>query len=206
MVKFKNTVLLLVFIITASGCASGVGKLEISSLNQVKNDEIIIVGKIKLDPVINNIEQELKQGFPFNLLDGIETRQKNKINISINKKPIDITDGDAVWQDHITTVDLEKTFFIRVKKASILYYSGGIIKTSLRASLNNKLYFPGGVKYKIKPGDKAIYIGTMEYYRDFNEVEKSTFINEYKEAKKEFIKKFGNKIKLRQAKPSSFKL
>ena len=208
MKNYTNTFLIIVLIIAASGCASGVGKLEIKSLSEVKSDEIIVVGKIKLDPALDKIEQELytRAPFPLSLFENAGTMHRNKIHISLNKKPIDITHNEAMWEKHITSVDLEKTFFIRVKRAKALYYSGGIIKISLNESLHNKLHFPGGAKYQIKPGDKAIYIGTIEYYRDFNEVEKTKLINEYKQAQKDFVKKFGNKIKLRHAKPSSFKI
>ena len=200
MSMIKNIFLLFVLIITATGCASGIGKLEVDSLNQVEKDEIIIVGKIKLDPVLNDIEQELntRAPFPLNLFDNVKTLHKNKISISINKEPIDITHDDAMWEQHVTTVNLEKTFFIRIKRSGMLYYSGGIVKTAINENLNNKLFFPGGVKYKIKSSDRAIYVGTIEYYRDFNEVEKVQLLNEYSQAKKEFENKFGNNIRLRK--------
>ncbi|MDH5648000.1 MAG: hypothetical protein OEZ01_18460, partial [Candidatus Heimdallarchaeota archaeon] len=164
--------------------------------------EIIVVGKIKLDPVLDKIEQNLSKnlGFPFNLFETSEALHRNKIYISINNQPIDINSKEAMWHKSVTSVNLEQTFFIRVKKPKTLYYSGGLVKTELPESLSNKLIFPGGVKFVIQPSDKAVYIGTFEYYRDYNEVEKVTLQNEYNEAKNSFVNKFGNKITLRQVK------
>ena len=200
--KFVKLIIVFSLSISIFACASGVGKLEVSSLGQVKSDEIIVVGKIKLDPILDKIEQNLSKnlGFPFNLFETSDALHRNKIYISMNNKPIDINSKEAMWHKSVTSVNLEKTFFIRVKKPKTLYYSGGLVKTELQESLSNKLVFPGGVKYIIKPRDKAVYIGTFEYYRDFNEVEKVSLRNEYNEAKKTFVNKFGNKITLRQVK------
>jgi len=36
----------------------------------------------------------------------------------------------------------------------------------------NRAYFPGGLKVSMEPGDKAVYIGTVQYRNEFFEVTK----------------------------------
>lgn len=182
------------------GCASSTGKFEVSTLNGLKNDEIVIVGKIRLDPVIDKIEQPLYLAFPFNLLHNSD-QYRNKMFITIGNKHVDVS-KTSIWSEASTSVDLEKTFFIKVKRSSTLFYSGGAVKLFLESVGDGNIYFPAGLKYQIHPNDKAIYIGTIEYYRDFGEVEKISLIDEYKAAREEFVQKFGTTIQLRQVKAS----
>lgn len=64
----------------------------------------------------------------------------------------------------------------------------------------SRAYFPGGLKATIRPRDKAVYIGTIRYYRDeFFDVSKVRIKDDYTHAKAEFKKKFGKKYSLRKA-------
>jgi hypothetical protein len=59
--------------------------------------------------------------------------------------------------------------------------------------------FPGGLKVALKPGDRAVYIGTLRYHRDeFFEITKVSIVDEYGAAQAEFRKKFGG-VPLRKA-------
>src|SRR5260370_12104864 len=65
-----------------------------------------------------------------------------------------------------------------------------------------RIEIPGGVRYDIRPGDKAIYVGTLLLHRDeFNEVTKVVVIDEYTPAAAEFKKRFGPGTELRKAIP-----
>jgi hypothetical protein len=64
----------------------------------------------------------------------------------------------------------------------------------------NKAYFPGGLKISLKPGDKAVYVGTVQYHRnEFFVVTKVAIVDDYDRANAEFKKKFGTKFPLRKA-------
>jgi hypothetical protein len=57
----------------------------------------------------------------------------------------------------------------------------------------SQLRLPGNMIYRIRPGDKAIYIGTLRYHRDtYNAIKKVQYVDEYNEALKEFHKSEGN--------------
>jgi hypothetical protein len=65
-----------------------------------------------------------------------------------------------------------------------------------------RIEIPGGLRYDIRPGDKAIYVGTLRLHRDeFNEVTKAVFVDEYGAASAEFKKRFGSGATLRKAIP-----
>ena len=76
-----------------------------------------------------------------------------------------------------------------------------------RASVDmERLILPGGLKYDIRDSDKAIYIGTIRYYRDdYNAITKIDFLNDFEKANQAFIDRFGNGVKLRQLRPSAIK-
>lgn len=190
---------ILTSIILLSGCTvPPLGNPTVHTLSDVKPDEVILVGKVKLTPPLKESEQDLNvPGMAFSSTTPDEF-YKNKFYFAVKDKMIDMRKLDgAFWSDGFGRVELEKTFFIKTKKARTLYYSGGVLYLSWQA----KKYFPGGLKYLLQPGDKAVYIGTIEYHRDeFNGIDDVKLLNEYGEAKKQFSKKFGRKIPLRKAK------
>ena len=69
-----------------------------------------------------------------------------------------------------------------------------------------KVFFPGGLKVSVKPGDKAVYIGTVQYHRnEFFDITKVAIVDDYERANTEFKKKFGKKHTLRKALLTSVK-
>jgi hypothetical protein len=60
--------------------------------------------------------------------------------------------------------------------------------------------FPGKLRVALKPGDRAVYIGTLRYYRDeFFEITRVAVVDEYGAANAEFANKFGSGVPLRKA-------
>jgi hypothetical protein len=52
----------------------------------------------------------------------------------------------------------------------------------------------------IRPGDRAVYIGTIQYYRDeFFSTEKVVVKDDYAAANAEFQRRFGRGVTLRRA-------
>jgi molybdopterin synthase catalytic subunit len=52
----------------------------------------------------------------------------------------------------------------------------------------------------LKPGDRAVYIGTVRYHRnEFWEITKVAIVDDYDRANADFRKKFGAKTPLRKA-------
>jgi hypothetical protein len=92
------------------------------------------------------------------------------------------------------------TFFVR-SKAAPSHVLGGILFLEIGGnSPQQKIYFPGGFQVAAKPGDRALYIGTLRYHRDeFFEITRVTIADEYREASAEFEAKFGKGQTLRRA-------
>jgi hypothetical protein len=54
-----------------------------------------------------------------------------------------------------------------------------------------ELLFPAPIPFEIRPGDTAVYIGTLRLYRDeFHEVTKAEVRDDYGEAGAQFRNKF----------------
>jgi hypothetical protein len=63
-----------------------------------------------------------------------------------------------------------------------------------------KALLPSGYRIDLRPGDRAVYIGTIKYHRDeFFSTDKIEVIDEYKNELAAFRSRFGNTIKLRKA-------
>jgi hypothetical protein len=55
----------------------------------------------------------------------------------------------------------------------------------------SELLFPAPIAFDIRPGDTAVYIGTLRLYRDeFHEVTKAEVRDDYGEASAQFRTKF----------------
>jgi hypothetical protein len=94
---------------------------------------------------------------------------------------------------------LGKNFFVRSDNKPF-YILGGMMYLDLGGREMNRAYFPGGLKVSLKPGDKAVYVGTVQYHRnEFFEITKATIVDDYDRANAEFKKKFGAKYPLRKA-------
>jgi hypothetical protein len=61
--------------------------------------------------------------------------------------------------------------------------------------------------YKLRPGDKAVYVGTIRYQRnEYNAITKVSYINDYANANAMFRKAIQNPgIQLRVAEPAKKK-
>lgn len=92
-----------------------------------------------------------------------------------------------------------KTFFVRSSNKSFFILSG-MLFLDIGGKESNRAYFPGGLKVALKPGDKAVYIGVIQYHRnEFFEITKSVIVDDYERTNIEFKKKFGTKYTLRKA-------
>lgn len=59
---------------------------------------------------------------------------------------------------------------------------------------------PGHLRVDLRPGDSAVYIGTIQYFRDeFFEITRLVIKDDYERARAGFTKKFGNRVALRRA-------
>lgn len=172
------------------------------SLDDVGADEVIVVGRIEIDPPLDNTEQNLKTisasggGILINPSAG---DYRNKVILLTGQKLHDISDPSiSDYRDRIITT-IGETFHVRSKKAPF-YVIRSEIWMKLTDAGMQKALLPSGYKIDIRPADEAVYIGTIRYHRDeFFETKRMELIDDYNKENDVFRKKFGLRLKLRKA-------
>lgn len=190
----SKTVFLAATVLLLQACSIG-GQLlkEADSFKSVSKDEIVIVGTIELTPKLQKDEQQLD---PSGIIDiaGYGDMNKNRAMIQFNNQP------QASDYKLIINPELGKTFFFKVSRDMKYLVEGSVLLEFSRYGNSGKIWLPTWFKVDIKAGDKAIYIGKLKYTRDdFNSVTNIELIDDYKNAAKQFRKKFGKKHKLRKS-------
>jgi hypothetical protein len=181
----------LLLICTLSACV-GAAREPLESLSELQNGETIVVGRVELVPALKKGEQKI-QGLNSGTFE-------NKVFIITDDQNRELT-KEPEMADYARRIEatLGKDFFVR-SNSKPFYIVAGMMYLELGGSEMNRAYFPGGLKVSIKPGDKAVYIGTVQYHRnEFFDVTKVTIVDDYDRANAEFKKKFGSKILLHKA-------
>ena len=174
-------------------CCAILPEPQITSLLDVPPDKTVIVGRIELHPPLSNEEQtsgtihglELKNGFV--LFCGNSPRNLGAM------RPDDYSGSFA------TTLD--KDFFIKTDTGITLIISGGTFYTA-DAVPNRAVYhtFSSPFQVALRPDDNAVYIGTIQYYRDGENNLTSVMIrDDYDWADSQFKERFGTNKSLRKA-------
>jgi hypothetical protein len=174
-----------------SGCV-GAAREPLDSLSELNSSETIVVGRIELVPGLAQGEQKV-QGLNSGTFE-------NKIFILADEQSRELKD-EPVIADYSGRIEatIGKNFFVRSNNKSF-FIRGGMMYLAVGGREMNRAYFPGGLKASIKPGDKAIYIGTVQYHRnEFFDISKVAVVDDYERANTEFKKKFGTKYTLRKA-------
>jgi hypothetical protein len=178
-------------LLVLSGCSPGVRE-EIDTLSQLGDGDTLVVGRVELVPPLLKGEQRIKA-----LNSG---HYENKIFILADERDRVLPPEPRIFgfAGRIDAV-LGSTFFVR-SSAKPFYILAGVMFLDLGGKEYNKAYFPGGLRASLQPGDKAVYIGTLQYHRnEFFEISKVVVGDDYERANAEFKNKFGAKIPLRKA-------
>jgi hypothetical protein len=179
--------------VLALGACVGAARDEVDGPSQLGDGETVVVGRVELVPPLRKEEQRLK-GI------GSSGRYENKIYLLADRQYRVLTKepGRADFAGRIEAT-FGKSFFVR-SGAGPFFILGGVLYLDIGGSELNKAYFPGGLKVSIQPGDKAVYVGTLQYHRnEFFQVTKVVVVDDYEQASTEFRKKFGTKVPLRKA-------
>ena len=182
------------------------GKPHLNSTSELQANEIILVGKIELVPPLSPEEQELKTL--------TSDRFQGKAAGLFSDQAFDLDNLGMTASTHAILFELGEEFYARQPKTSEIIYSGSVIITKSAVANyggyqgrdvtidHRQMNLPGGLKYRIKSDDRAVYVGTIRYHRDdYNAITKVELIDEYKRVNKEFTDKFGSGLRLRFAKP-----
>lgn len=173
------------------------------TLDSVQPNEVIVVGRIDVSPPPDDIEQSMKTISPVRggwSINPVASSLKNVVVLLTDNKLRKISDPSPSDYNNRIEAPIGKTFYVRAPNTGPLYVIRSEIFMDIHAGRWEKALLPSGYKIDIKPGDRAIYIGTIKYYRDeFFETKRVELIDDYERENAAFKKKFGGKIQLRKA-------
>ncbi|MGH8517645.1 MAG: DUF3313 family protein [Panacagrimonas sp.] len=154
-------------------------RAPLASLGELDGNDIVLVGKVELVPPLRKGEQRIRGA--------VVGKMENTIHLMMDDKlrPMPQDPRIADFAGRIEA-KIGETFFVR-GKAAPSYVLGGLLFLDIGGSSQQKAYFPGGFQVAAKPGDRAVYVGTLRYHRDeFFEIQRITVVDEYREASAEF--------------------
>lgn len=191
------------------GLAAGCATLhpEVRQFGEITDDSVMLVGRIELLPALRPEELDLKM---TSLGDWDPMGGKKLIQ---NRAILYLADRPDAPQEPTRSVSnppLEQLFFMRIPRSDrFLAHAMVFLKHRVRvtgprtaAVDTNELWLPLRLEFDIRPGDRAIYVGTWRAHRDeFNEVSSVQVLDHYAAALAEMRKRFGNDAMLRKALP-----
>lgn len=193
----------LLLVLSITGCMGSV-KPVATSLNDLEADEVIVVGRIVVDPPVDG-DQKLKTvaftegGLLINPNAG---RFRNKVLLLTDREDRRIVDPSMGDYDGRIEAELGETFCVRAKREPF-YVIRSEILMKLKTTGPDRVVLPSGYRIDIRPGDRAVYTGTIKYHRDeFFGTEKIELVDEYNKVYPAFRKRFGDSIVLRKAFPT----
>jgi hypothetical protein len=173
-----------------AGCAPA-PRAPLDSLDALGGEEMVVVGRVELVPPLRKGEQRIR---------GIGTGDfENRIFLITDDQPRSLP-RELKLADYSGRVEapLGGTFFVRSRSAPF-YLLGGVLFLDFGGDNPQRAHFPGGMQVAARPGDRAVYIGTLRYHRDeFFEISRVVVVDEYAQANAEFVKKFGARYPLRK--------
>jgi hypothetical protein len=184
-------------VLLAAGCVSV--SEEAASPRDVGADAVVLVGKIEIRPPVKAEEQKYQAGW-----DVFNTKRHfigRAILFTADTPQYRERTGNAL------NPPLEETYFLKLPRSHRYIVKGYVSMelvsrgASARSGFNQtELAFPVPIEVDVRPGDKAIYIGTLRLHRDeFHEVTKAELRDDYNEAMAEFRKRFAGEPLPRKA-------
>ena len=148
--------------------------------------EVIVVGKLELDPPIDT---EHEQDTQWNVIgDGAIL---NHVAMATSNAPSDQHPQSypmSAWKNYIDA-EWGEVFVLAAPRERV-YLNGGMMQLDM--ATGSRVYFPGGVYFEAPADATAIYIGTLKYSRgDFYAIKSMKVLDEYAEASKVLKEKMG---------------
>jgi hypothetical protein len=182
-----------------TGCANL--HKEATSISDAGSGNVIVVGRVELVPRLKQGEQKIRLGTvdPFNAK-GVYI---DRAMFHLAAQPTEREKTTDIFNPH-----LEETFFYQIPKdkryvvdASVVMSAQTRLVSARRVTEERtELLMPAPLELDIRPGDTAIYIGTIRVYRDeFNSVTKFEILDQSSQAAVDFKNKFGSNAVFRKA-------
>lgn len=200
-----RTLLLAAAFLVLAGCGP-MPEQPVTRLSEIDGDSVLVVGRLELQPPLRPNEQQIKAGTIDPL--GVGDMMRDRGFLWFGRS----AETPAEKGDFVMNPRLGEFYFLRVPK-NTPYMLGGYIRTQYVMKMvsprsvavdDARIEIPGGLRYDIRPGDRAIYVGTLVLHRDdFNEVTKAVIVDDYAAAAAAFKQRFGQATGLRKAIPAT---
>ena len=170
----------------------------VDTLSAVSAGETVLVGRVELHPALKPGEQVLGDSYK-------EFENEALLIVGDELRPVPEFDRDDLSQR--INAPFGRPFFVSLPAKPFYILKGWVIMHAKVEVVGPNTVLPdpaapleGAFRVDLKPGDRAVYIGTLHYYRDeFFSTEKVVVKDDYAAANQEFQRRFGKDAVLRKA-------
>jgi hypothetical protein len=166
---------------------------QVRSLRYVTPGSVVIVGRIELHPALQPDEQVM--------VTDRDEELKNTFFLYVGDRIMDLNAAGPISVAGSFSIMLDKDFFIKLKRERTLYVSGGSFSTMPYAPSRAESHiFSSPFQIELRPNDEAVYIGTIQYFRDgSNKLTGMAIRDDYQSADSQYKARFGTSSTLRRA-------
>ena len=198
---FSNTVrgcLLLAGAWVLAGCVPTSGIKPVDKLAEVPSGHTLLVGRVELHPALKPGEQKLGDSYK-------EFADEALLIVDDELRPVpEFKRGDLSER---IDAPFGRLFFVELPAEPVYILKGWVVMDAEVKVMSPNDVPPdpaapleGAFKVDLKSGDRAVYIGTIQYYRDeFFSTQKVVIKDDYAAANQEFQRRFGAGVTLRKA-------
>jgi len=164
---------------------------EVDGPSDLGSGEILLVGRIKLTPPISKDEQRLP---------GIAEDWRGHVMVILGETaaPLVRPFKTSGYKNRIEAPP-DREFSVAVPAGSFSI-RGAVVPLKLDEPPTDEALLPGGFRVEVRPGDRAIYIGTIHYHRDeFWQITKIEVEDDYDRVRADCAKRWGASDALRKA-------
>lgn len=189
--------IVLIAALGVSACVPATRIVPVTTLAEVGAGEVIVVGRVELTPPLKPGEQKVGSTYAeykdvAMMVTGPEPRAVEMLGFGDLKSRLEAPLGREFFVKH----PAEPFYILR----GFILMNLEIKMTSPNARVDDgQAPLDGLFRIELKPGDRAVYIGTLRYARDEFFSTEASVRDDYARAKAEFEKRFGKAIPLRKA-------
>jgi hypothetical protein len=178
---------LLLTVVALAGCVRPM--VEVERLDQVRADEVVVVGRVELVPALKQGEQNITANGPYT--------DENQLFFFINRKPVAVDDSpERTPYDDVLPAKFGETFYVKSRRLP-MHFTVSFIYMAWTAQQIERVWPPGGFSVEPQPNDRAVYIGTIRYHRnEYFDLEKMELVDEYGRERQAFERRFGRGTEL----------
>lgn len=181
-----------------AACVPTSGIKPVDELSAVPAGHTVLVGRVELHPALKPGEQKLGDSYK-------EFADEALLIVDDELRPVpEFSRGDLGER---IDAPFDRLFFVELPAEPAYILKGWVVMDAQVEVVGPNEPPPdpaapleGAFKLDLKPGDRAVYIGTIQYYRDeFFSTQKVVVKDDYAAANQEFQRKFGKGVALRKA-------